>query len=93
MIVSEDVPAALIADLSQMIAKERTLVGMYLGLSKDKLNALDAENPKVEEKIIAMLNAWKDQTTKRATRSKLIKALVRANRNDVADEVRRFKEQ
>lgn len=88
--VSEDVPAALIADLSQMIAKEHKLVGMYLGLSKDKLNALDAEHSSVEEKIVAMLNAWKDQMTIKATRSNLIKALVKVNRNDAAEKVTRF---
>ena len=75
-----------------MIAKEYKSVGMYLGLSKDKLNALDVEYHSVEEKIIAMLNAWKDQMTKKATRSNLIKALVKVNRNDVADKVRLFQE-
>ena len=75
-----------------MIAKEHKLVGMYLGLSKDKLNALDVEYRSVEEKIIAMLNAWKDQMTKKATRSNLIKALVKVNRNDAAEKVTRFKE-
>lgn len=90
--VSEDVPAALIADLSQMIAKEHKSVGMYLGLSKDKLNALDVEYRSVEEKIIAMLNVWKDQMTKKATRSNLIRALVKVNRNDAAEKVAHFKE-
>ena len=91
--VSEDVPAALIADLSQMIAKEHKSVGIYLGLSNDKLNALDVEYPSVGERIIAMLNAWRDQMTKKATRSNLIKALVKVNRNDAAEKVARFREQ
>ena len=73
-----------------MIAKEHKLVGMYLGLSKDKLNALDAEHYPVEEKIVAMLNAWKDKMTIKATRSNLIKALVNVNRNDAAERVARF---
>ena len=74
-----------------MIAKEHKLVGMYLGLSKDKLNALDAEHSPVEEKIVAMLNAWKDKMTIKATRSNLIKALVSVNRNDAAEKVAHFK--
>lgn len=74
-----------------MIAKEHKLVGMYLGLSKDKLNALDAEHSSVEEKIVAMLNAWKDQMTIKATRSNLIRALVKVNRNDAAEKVAHLK--
>ena len=57
------------------------------------MNALDVEYRSVEEKIIAMLNAWKDQMTKNATRSNLIKALVKVNRNDAAEKVARFQEQ
>lgn len=76
-----------------MITKEHKSVGIYLGLSNDKLNALDVEYPSVGERIIAMLNAWRDQMTKKATRSNLIKALVKVNRNDAAEKVARFREQ
>ena len=73
-----------------MITKEHKSVGIYLGLSNDKLNALDVEYPLVGERIIAMLNAWRDQMTKKATRSNLIKALVKVNRNDAAEKVTCF---
>ena len=86
--VSEDVSGGLIADLSQQITKQWTLVAAYLGLQNDKIDALDAENNSVTDKIIAMLNAWKRQMGKSVTRSSLMKALVKANRKDLADKVR-----
>ena len=91
-LVSEDVPGGLIADLSQQITKQWTLVAAYLDLQNDKIDALDAENNSVTDKIIAMLNAWKRQMGKSATRSSLMKALVKANRKDLADKVRIYKE-
>ena len=91
--VAEDVPDGLIADLSQQMTKHWNLVATYLGLQNDKIDALDAENNSIGDKIIAMLNAWKHQLGKSATRSCLMKALVKAKRKDLADKVRIYKEQ
>lgn len=91
--VSEDVPQALIADVSLQITRQWTIVASYLGIPNDQVDALDADNDSVADKIIAMLNAWKRQETNKATRSNLVKALEKANRNDVAEKVRLFKEQ
>ena len=92
-LVAEDVPDSLIADLSQKMSKQWKLVAGYLGGSNDITDALDQENSSITDKIIAMLNAWKHKKAKSATRSCLMNALVRAERNDLAEMVRTYKEQ
>lgn len=90
--VSEDVPDTLIADLSQLMAKQWKLVATYLGFTNDHVTAFDAENHSVSEKVIAMLNEWKHRQTKDATRSNLMKAFVKAGRKDLADKVCSYRE-
>ena len=92
-LVAEDVPGSLIADLCQQMSKQWKLVAGYLGVSNDHTDALDQENSSVADKIIAMLNAWKQKKGKSATRSCLMSALVRAERKDLAEMVRTYKEQ
>ena len=65
---------------------------MYLGLQNDLIDTLDAENNSIAEKTIAMFNEWKHKKGKSATRSRLMKALVKAGRKDVAETVRTYKE-
>jgi len=69
------------------MAKHWKLVAAYLGFTHDHVTTFDSENDSVSEKVIAMLNAWKHKQTKDATRSNLMKALVKAGRKDLADKV------
>ena len=91
-LVSEDVPAKLVADLSQRMSRHWKLVATYLGFTNDQVTTFDAENDSVSEKVIAMLSVWKQRQTKDATRSNLMKALVKAGRKDLADEVCSYQE-
>ena len=63
------------------------LVAFYLGFTKDDEARIGKDNDSVSEKVIAMLNEWKQKQAKDATRSKLMEALVRARRRDLADKV------
>ena len=90
--VSEDVPDKLVADLSQRMARQWKFVATYLGFTYDRVTSFDADNHSVSEKIIAMLGEWKQRQTKDATRSNLMKALVKAGRKDLADEVCSYQE-
>lgn len=65
---------------------------MYLGFKNDHVATFDAEHDAFAEKIIAMLNAWKHDQAKNATRSNLMMALVKAARKDLAEKVRTYKE-
>ena len=64
-----------------------------MGLKNDQIDALDVESTAAAEKIIAMLNAWKRQMGEKATRNSLMNALTNANRKDVAEKVRTYKEE
>ena len=92
-LVAEDVPDPVIADLSQRMPNQWNLVGTYLGLQNDHIDTLDAEHNSIADKTVAMLHAWKRKMGKSATRSNLMKALVKAKRGDLAEEVRTFKGQ
>ena len=83
-------PVTLIADLSQQIPKEWKLLAHFLGFNGDQVATFDAENNTIAEKVIAMLNAWKHKQAENATRSSLMKALVRAGRKDLAENVRTY---
>ena len=85
--VSEDVPDTLVENLSQLMAKNWKLVAVYLGFTRDHVSTFDSQNDSVSEKVIAMLSEWKRQQAKNATRSSLMKALVKAGRKDLADKV------
>ena len=90
--VSENVPDTLLADLSQQMARHWKLVAVYLGFTPDHVSTFDSENHVVSEKVIAMLSEWKHQQAKNATRSNLMKALVKAERKDLADKVCIYRE-
>ena len=62
-------------------------MALYLGFTKDDEARFDKDNDSVSEKVIAMLNEWKHKQAEDATRSKLMEALVRARRRDLADKV------
>ena len=62
-------------------------MAVYLGFTQDHVSTFDSENDSVSEKVIAMLNGWKQRQTKDATRSNLMMALVKAGRKDLADKV------
>ena len=66
------------------MARDWKLVAAYLGFIHDHVVTFDAENVSVSEKVIAMLNKWKQKQTRDATRSNLMKALVQAGRKDLA---------
>ena len=68
------------------------LVAVYLGFTSDNVTTFDVENDSVAEKIIAMLNAWKHSQAKNATRSNLMKALMKAGRKDLAGKVCSYQE-
>lgn len=91
-LVSEDVPDILIADLSQQMTKQWKLVAVYLGFTNDHVATFDAENDSVAEKVIAMLSAWKHSQAKDATRSNLMKALMKVGRKDLAEKVCSYQE-
>ena len=63
------------------------LVALHLGFTQDHVVRFDRDNESVSEKVIAMLNEWKHNQAKDATRSNLMKALVKAGRRDLADKV------
>lgn len=73
------------------MARDWKLVSIYLGFKQDHVATFDTENDSVSEKVIAMLNKWKQEQTKDATRSNLMKALVKAGRKDLADIVCSYK--
>ena len=64
----------------------------YLGFINDQVITFDTDNHSVSEKVIAMLGAWKQRQTKDATRSNLMKALEKAGRKDLAEEVCSYQE-
>ena len=74
------------------MTKQWKLVAVYLGFTSDNVSTFDAENDSVAEKIIAMLNAWKHKQAKSATRSNLMKALMKAGRKDLAGKVCSYQE-
>lgn len=80
------------ADLSQLMARNWKLVAAYLGFTHDHVSTFNSENDSVSEKVIAMLNEWKHKQGKDATRSNLMKALVKAGRKDLADKVCLYRE-
>ena len=91
-LVAEDVPDSLIADLSEDMPREWNKVAAYLGLKNDYIETLNDENRTISNKVIAMLNKWKHTKGKSATRSCLMSALQKAERKDLADKVRMYKE-
>ncbi|XP_022795821.1 malignant fibrous histiocytoma-amplified sequence 1 homolog [Stylophora pistillata] len=85
--VSESVPDSLIADLSQKIPNEWKVLASYLGFNTDHVATFDQENTIIAEKVIAMFNAWKHNQGANATRRKLMAALRRVGRRDLAEKV------
>lgn len=85
--VSESVPDSLIADLSQKIPNEWKVLASYLGFNTDHVATFDQENTIIAEKVIAMFNAWKHNQGANATRRKLMAALSRVGRRDLAEKV------
>ena len=56
------------------------LIGTFLKLTDDKLNAIDGDHKTVDEKRLAVLKEWKQSRAFHATYLVLVQALVAANK-------------
>jgi hypothetical protein len=56
------------------------VIGYHLKFTADQLNAIDGDNPTVEEKRLAVFKEWKQTLAFRATFLVLVQALVNAKR-------------
>ena len=62
-------------------------VGLYLGLDRSQLSAIDGDSRTVSLKRLGVLQKWKEAFVFKATYRKLVEALLKCNKADTAFKV------